>query len=499
MEIAKLFASLGLRPDEKSWRRGNELIGTVKKALAAFAGWELVKHASEAINATVELGGHLDDLRQKTGLTAEALQEYGYAAKLGGSDMDGFAAGVAKLSRTFSEAAQGSKSAQDSLRRVGFSGKALKDALASGDGLDGALLEIAGRFADMPDGAQKTALAMDLFGRGGAALIPTLNQGAQGLAELRQEARDLGIVMSGADVAGLDQLGDDVDKAKMALTGLKNQAVVALAPMLQELVTGLLAWIKANRELIRSALTTMMQGLAAAARVAAAGIALIVDAIDFLREHGDLARALLIALGVVFGALAVEAAAAWVAATAPIVAVIAAITAVILVVQDLWSAFTDGTGVIASIARAIGDRFRSVARGIKSAFSSIVEFFRSIARGIRGAFQAVFDWIDHKLDWARGAYRAISDPIGTARSLFDAPSLIAKMERGGPAAMVPRTVTAARTAAAPGATTNTVNATIHVTSNATDPKAVADAVDRKLTTFWSRQLRAAHAGTGGDE
>lgn len=509
MEIAKLFASLGLRPDEKSFARGNKLIGGIKTALAAFAGFELVKGVASAVNATVELGGHLDDLRQKTGLTAEALQEYGYAAKLGGSDTDGFASGVMKLSRTFSEAANGSKTAQEALQRVGFSGAALKDALASGDGLDGALMEIAGRFADMPDGAKKTALAMDLFGKSGADLIPTLNQGQQGLAELRKEARDLGVVLSNDDVSGLDQLGDDVDKAKMSLTGLKNQAIAALVPALQILVTGLLDWVKANRDLIKSGITVAVQGLTLAARAAGAAISFVADVIQFLSEHGSLARAILIGIGAAFGIVAVQAAAAWIAAAAPVVAFVAAIAAVVLIVEDLWNTFMHGKGVLASVWRWIGEKLSAAGRAIKGAFRSVWDAIKS---GFSAAFDAIADlpvikqliWLVGKLEGLMHSRGPDASPESTKafQKLTSAPVTKTSLQeyaatRAQVTAPTAKNVLGAAFGTFAGVgNTPQVNApiTITVTSNAT-PAQIKKAVSDGL----SQAVRSAHAGAAGDE
>ena len=53
---------------------------------------------------------------------------------------------------------------------------------------------VADRFKSMPDGVQKTALAMSVFGREGRAMIPMLNQGREGLEKMGQKAKDLGLV-----------------------------------------------------------------------------------------------------------------------------------------------------------------------------------------------------------------------------------------------------------------------------------------------------------------
>jgi len=58
------------------------------------------------------------------------------------------------------------------------------------------LMEVAGRFPELKSEAEKTSVAMDLFGRSGVELIPLLNKGQGAIRELMAEADSLGIVMS---------------------------------------------------------------------------------------------------------------------------------------------------------------------------------------------------------------------------------------------------------------------------------------------------------------
>jgi hypothetical protein len=53
----------------------------------------------------------------------------------------------------------------------------------------------------MPDGAEKSALAGQIFGEAEAELIPFLNQGRDGITELTDELRSLGIEMSDESAA----------------------------------------------------------------------------------------------------------------------------------------------------------------------------------------------------------------------------------------------------------------------------------------------------------
>ena len=55
-----------------------------------------------------------------------------------------------------------------------------------------AMVQMADLFAAMPDGIQKTALATQIFGKAGLDLLPMLNLGSAGLAELQEKAGDYG-------------------------------------------------------------------------------------------------------------------------------------------------------------------------------------------------------------------------------------------------------------------------------------------------------------------
>ena len=58
MEIASLFATLGLKPDKESWAQGDRLISGVKKALGALAAFKAVSWAKGAIKEAADLGGN---------------------------------------------------------------------------------------------------------------------------------------------------------------------------------------------------------------------------------------------------------------------------------------------------------------------------------------------------------------------------------------------------------------------------------------------------------
>lgn len=399
--VADLFAKLGLKPDKKSWDKGDELIGKIKTGLAFFGGFQAVKAVTGWITATAEVGGHAADAAQKLGITAEAIQELGHAAKLSGVDQAGLESALGKLALNLDDVAtKGKGPAADALKRLGINFRELK-----GETLDQNLEVIADKFAAMPNGMKKASLAVDLFGKQGKELIPLLNEGASGIVKLRNEAQEMGIVIDNEAADSLEKFGDDTDRVKETLGGLRNQVVVALLPTIQAMVTNLLEWVKANREVIKNTIAGAVKVVIGVFKVLGAAIAAVVEVIQFFIKHEELGKSLIIGLGIVIAAFAVKAAIAWAIAFAPIVAAIAVITGIVLGIRMLVKHWDKVKMAMRSAGNSVVGAFRSMWNGVKAFGNRIVEFFvDDIPNAIKDAFKAAFDFV---VDTAHKAWKKV--------------------------------------------------------------------------------------------
>lgn len=348
MMVADLFAKLGLRPAKGEWAAGDRLINGIKKGLVAIAGFAAVKWAAGVIKDVSDVGGRIDDLAQQTGIARETLQELGYAAQLGGTNLEALTGGLLKFGRTIDGAARGGKNQAAALREVGLRAKDLQSGTVT---LDDALGRIANKFQSMPDGPEKSALAMDLFGKSGAALIPMLNEGQAGLARVRQEARDLGIVLDEETVKELAKFGDEQDRLGASMRGMKFQIVSALLPSLQSLVKGVTRWVAANREVIKSKLLAFIEGAGRFLRFMHDALTPVVRGVHrFADAVFEAADRLGILKYVAVGA-AIAVGIAWAGALLPFVLLGAAIGAVLLLVEDLAAAWNGEESFFADILR----------------------------------------------------------------------------------------------------------------------------------------------------
>lgn len=407
--VAELLAKLGLVSDHGSFEAGHRLIEGVKAKLEFAIGAEAVHGIEEMVMSVVELGSSLNDTSQKTGQSVESLQFYGFVAKLNSSSAESLTHSVTKLSRVLVEAEKGTGEAGESLKKLGIDMNSPEFKNAN---VDKKFQIIAEHMAKLPDGAQKTAIAMNLFGRSGAELIPTLNDLGKNGEELRAKFEELGGGLTKEQTVALDEFGDQVDMAKFGLGQLKNQIVVALLPTLKEMIEGFMEWIKTNREVIKSTVEGIGQALEMVIEGVVAVGGALGEAIAYLGHHKDLLQVILIALGAIIAAFAVDAAISWVVAFAPLLIAAGVVTAIIVVVKKLWE-----------MVRGAEGTWEDFAESARGAVDSVWEWFQDLPDHIKDALVAVYDvitypfrkafeWLSDKFDWVMGKVDAVKNFFG---------------------------------------------------------------------------------------
>lgn len=194
------------------------------------------------ITQAIQAAGALNDTAAKTGLSIEALQRLQFAATLSGGSLEGVSGAVARMQKALVGAEEGGKEAVAALDRLGLSAQQILTLSP-----DKQFEAIAQKIASIQDPAERTTAAMNLFGRSGAELIPTLLAiGTNGEAMAAQLSA-IGGPVSDKAIANVDTLGDQLDVLK---TGAKNTAIeltalasAILVPLLRETNE----WIKSLR------------------------------------------------------------------------------------------------------------------------------------------------------------------------------------------------------------------------------------------------------------
>lgn len=232
-------------------------IEMAKRALAVFGVGLAAGGFAEMIKGSIDAADQLGKLSQKTGVSVEALSGLKYSAALADVSLEGLGKGLEKLSKNMLSVEQGAGSSVSAIDALGVSAKggaagAFKQLNINVEESKGHLkssqdvmLEVADRFVKMQDGAAKTGLAMAIFGKAGADLIPLLNQGSEAIKAQREEAERLGIVFSEETAKAAEELNDNLKRLHARMEGVKNTAAEALLPALNDIV---LAFVNLNSQ-----------------------------------------------------------------------------------------------------------------------------------------------------------------------------------------------------------------------------------------------------------
>jgi hypothetical protein len=238
-QIGKLGGSMA-RAGAQISAVGGAIVGPIFASAAAFAS----------------VGSALNDMSKRTGVAAESLSVLQFAADQTGTDMAGVETAVKKMQKAIFAAANGSDEAAKSLAMVGLSAKDL-----AGMSADEQMGKIADGLMAIEDPGTRAAVAMQIFGKSGTAILPMLEGGSRGMAAFAAEAKRLGLVMDTQTAEKADALGDAMDAMSASMKMAFIQVGSAVAPILTKMANGLAIaassagkFISENQDIVTSVL-----------------------------------------------------------------------------------------------------------------------------------------------------------------------------------------------------------------------------------------------------
>lgn len=198
-------------------------------AAALAAGTALgvaVKHSLDHADA-------LGKAAQKAGVSVQALSRLEYAARLSDVSMEGLTGSLTKLGKAMVDATTDKTGAASiAFKALGID---VRDASGNIRDSNAVFLDIADRFGRMEDGATKSTLAMQLFGKAGAELIPLLNSGRDGLKQMADEADRVGFTLKTSTTDAAQAVNDSFTRLGLAFEGVSNRVTEVALPSLKNL------------------------------------------------------------------------------------------------------------------------------------------------------------------------------------------------------------------------------------------------------------------------
>lgn len=194
-------------------------VGTTKALAAITAGAAAMGYA---IAQTLNSAGQLIDAAATLGISVQSLQTFQAAAGQAGVGADEFNAALMRMNANIGDALlKGTGPASTAIERLGLDLNKI-----AGMKPDKQFELIAQKLNDIPNRAERAAVAMDLFGKQGPKILKV----AEDLDEVRKRMEAMGALLTDEEIAALDIAGDKVDElANIFNTGLQK-AVADLAP-----------------------------------------------------------------------------------------------------------------------------------------------------------------------------------------------------------------------------------------------------------------------------
>lgn len=204
---------------------------------AGTALFAFTKRAADIADST-------DKAAQSAGL---AIDEYGklqFVFEQGNVGADQFGVAMKKLNQNIDQASKGTGAGAAIFKQLGVEVKNADGTLRSTGDI---LKDIADKFQKLPDGPRKSALAVQLFGKAGAAIVPILNDGGKEMQRLEDRAVSLGLVLDKTAGKIGDDFGDALNEVKRSVGGISTQVGLQLAPAFTDAFKTITDVLIANR------------------------------------------------------------------------------------------------------------------------------------------------------------------------------------------------------------------------------------------------------------
>lgn len=246
-------------------------IGTFRKSMslaqAAIVGLVGAAIVRKGVNTFQQLAEGLDDVGKSASqlnVTASSLYLLRNAARENRLQFEPLVASLRTFKKNLGEARVGSNAQSQALARLGIETGKLDG--ANVDAVEG-LASVADAFVKVDDESTRTKLALQLFGEGGAQLLPMLRNGGQALREWAIAQRAAGNALSDAEIARVQAYRQSIEKFGNALDLVLEKVVVEFAPALTEAMDSMRRGIEDNGPRIREAMAGILEVLGEGLRV----------------------------------------------------------------------------------------------------------------------------------------------------------------------------------------------------------------------------------------
>ena len=267
--IAKFISAMDLA-ELKSKRTGDMITKNLVNVGAGLIGGASIAAIKGFVDSVTEGAASFKEFGEKAGTTAEQMSTLGLASQLSGTSLETVTEGLIKLSKGMAGSEDMTGNAGRALKALGIDARD-----ASGKLKDPAMVmkEMAAKLGEFKDGAGKTALAIDAFGKSGAQMLPMLKE--------MYELGDQDVKVTNEQARAADDYEKGLKQLSVTKQAMMKTVVMASIPVMNDFVQTLLDAARGNDGLQKSVKGLAQDGsIRSWAEAAALELASVVDMFD---------------------------------------------------------------------------------------------------------------------------------------------------------------------------------------------------------------------------
>ncbi len=238
-EMAALAASTGEAGGAFAAMAGP--VGIAVLAVAAVVAVLVLaeKKMFDLAKSTAEFEGKFVDLNQQTGISVELLSAFDVLASTTGTDLGALSSSFGIFQ----------KHLEDSMDPMSESAGLLGELGIQTTDTESALRQTFATLGKMPEGFRQTALALQLFGRGGKSVLAIIKETNGDLDKAINRFRELGLIVSNEDAKAADKFNDELELLSRQTDALTRELGREFLPAALEIVTALSELTNASKGL----------------------------------------------------------------------------------------------------------------------------------------------------------------------------------------------------------------------------------------------------------
>ena len=216
--------------------------------VAAFAAKKVLTGLKNLTVGLANTADRLLDLSDITGMSTDVLQEYEYVARIAGVNTEALANASMGLTQRMARATSEASPLNVAMRQLGVNLREVNGDLRAGDKV---MEDVIRQLAEMDNVTERNVLGSQIFSGAWKDMAPILAMGADGIERVKQEARDMGLVMDRQTLVKANEMRQSMERLGAVSTMLGNEFTMMLVPAITSVAEALAKGVGELNNMIR--------------------------------------------------------------------------------------------------------------------------------------------------------------------------------------------------------------------------------------------------------